>query len=325
MPKKTDKIIEPINANMENVANKIIQPAAPDQFILDLGVQVEKVIDGIEMGVLQNGIPYLTQTGLASVCGVARSVIYDISQDWVKCFESDVFEKVRHSFIKEYLFTNGYKEPTLYIEIRSNGVAHYSYPDIVCMAIMDYYAFESRSKNEKALDSYRKFAKYGLQKFIYEAVGYQILDKWKLHNERQSLLRNSVPVGYFSVFHETNPLTLDLIHADLPVNDKTVPDISIGICWAKHWKSIKNNHTARRDYEHNYPSSYRQSKANRHIESNAYPDSALPEFRRWFREEYLTTKFPKYILTKANILIGGVKEATRIADTFKRKEITKNS
>lgn len=44
---------------------------------LDLEVKQEAVINGIEMGVLDNGIPYLTQSGLANVCGVQRLRIKD--------------------------------------------------------------------------------------------------------------------------------------------------------------------------------------------------------------------------------------------------------
>ena len=40
---------------------------------LDLEVKEEAVINGIEMGVLDNGIPYLTQSGLASVCAISRA------------------------------------------------------------------------------------------------------------------------------------------------------------------------------------------------------------------------------------------------------------
>ncbi len=48
---------------------------------LDLDVKQEAVINGIEMGVLDNGIPYLTQNGLANVCGVQRLRIKEIT--WI--------------------------------------------------------------------------------------------------------------------------------------------------------------------------------------------------------------------------------------------------
>ncbi len=40
------------------MANEIIKsPATPRQGVLDLGVEVERVVAGVEMGVLENGIP----------------------------------------------------------------------------------------------------------------------------------------------------------------------------------------------------------------------------------------------------------------------------
>ena len=54
----------------------------------------------------------------------------------------------------------------------------------------------------------------------------------------------------------------------------------------------------------------------------AYPDEAIPEFRRWFGHEYLPTKFPKYVLTKAHLL-EGIGEAQQIASMFKPKALPK--
>lgn len=48
---------------------------------LDLGIEVEKTVEGLEMGVLQNGMPYLTQKGLADVTGAARATIFEITQE----------------------------------------------------------------------------------------------------------------------------------------------------------------------------------------------------------------------------------------------------
>ncbi len=341
MPKRTDQIIEPINDTLDNVVNSLAQPAPSNprkisqlpsvsadhpapikQIPLDLGIQVEKDINGIEMGVLENGIPYLTQKGLAEICGVQRSVVYDISQDWAKNFDSEIFGKDRNSFIKRYLFQHGYVEPRLYIEVLSDGVSHYSYPDIVCMAVLEYYAFESKSNNQKALDSFRKFAAFGLQKFIYEALDYTPTDKWKYHNDRVSLLKNSTPVGYFSIFREIVGLVVDLINEDVTVNNKTIPDISVGQAWVKYWKEwgLSTDYGDAIKYDHNYPPEYPHSWSNPQP-SNAYPDAAIPLFRRWFREEYLTTKFPAYILKKANVLPGGQKEAERIANMYQPKQL----
>ena len=43
---------------------------------------IEKEINGIGMGVLNSGIPYLTQNGLAIMCGVESRSIRKITVDW---------------------------------------------------------------------------------------------------------------------------------------------------------------------------------------------------------------------------------------------------
>ena len=37
-----------------------------------------------------------------------------------------------------------------------------------------------------AIDSYRKFAAFGLRKFIYDALAYTPSDKWKYHHDINS-------------------------------------------------------------------------------------------------------------------------------------------
>ena len=73
--------------------------------------------------------------------------------------------------------------------------------------------------------------------------------------------------------------------------------------------------------EHNYPSYYPQAESNPQTPW-AYPDAALPQFRRWFRNEYLLTKFPPYILSKAKLLPGGKLEAEQIVALFDQKVIS---
>lgn len=104
-----DKTIEPIDDDFDNVVEIISQPASPkqsknngltkfqglqpalgSQYTLDLEAEVQKEAYGIEMGVLGNGIPYLTQKGLATISGIARSVVYDITKEWADKFEDNV-------------------------------------------------------------------------------------------------------------------------------------------------------------------------------------------------------------------------------------------
>jgi hypothetical protein len=329
------KIIQPLDADFDEVAKKMVtpaggkssnskallasspqRPAPPRQLHLDLGIEVERVVGGIEMGVLENGIPYLTQTGLAAMAGAARSTIFEITQEWQQAQSSGVW-RGRMVWFQEYLSKTGFDEPSLYIEIMKDGSPHYAYPDMVCMAMVEYFAFEAQRTNETALSNFRSLARFGLQKFIYDALGYTPPDKWKYHHDRVSILHGSAPDGYFIVFNEVSGLIIDLINADLTVNDKTIPDISVGRCWSDHWKNnkLEEIYGPRREYDHNYPDYYPQSRSNPQP-AKAYPDKAIPEFRRWFRHEYLPTKFPKYILTKAHLL-SGPDEAKQIAAMFK--------
>jgi hypothetical protein len=300
-----------------------ILPATPKQLVLDIGVQIQKDVNGIEMGVLENGIPYLTQNGLAQIAGSSRSAIYDIAKEWAENFNDTVIPKGRYAWLRQYLGGWGFNEPTLYIETKRDGQTHYAYPDVVCTAIIEYYAFEAQNKNPTAMENYRKLATYGLQRYIYDALNYVPADRWRYFHDRVSILKDSAPAGFFIVFNEVTGLIADLITADLPVNDKTIPDISVGLAWSAYWKSrdLDAQYGARKEFEHNYPAYYPQAQSNPQ-KPWAYPDAALPDFRAWFRSEYLPTKYPKYILAKTS-LVGGQAKALQIAEMYKPKQIEK--
>ena len=143
--------------------NTSIKIITSPQIPLDLGIEVQKDINGIEMGVLENGIPYLTQRSLATVTGTSRSTIQTITKEWEENHENELLGKDRASFFKQYLFEKGYNEPKLHIETILKGTTHYAYPDIVCMAFLEYYAFEAKENNKVAIENYRKFASSGLK------------------------------------------------------------------------------------------------------------------------------------------------------------------
>lgn len=294
----------------------------PSQSLLDVGVKQEGVFDNIEMGVLENGEPYLTQTGLAKICGVERRNINDIANEYAESFRSGIFTRGRMEFISTYLQQAGYIEPNLYISVMHRGTVHHAYPDIVCMALLEFYAFESKTaSNTTAQQYYRNLARVGLREYIYQALRYQPEDPWRHYHDRVSIIqsRSVIRDGYFIIFNEISGLMVDLITAGLAVNMYTVPDISVGSCWGRHWTSkLAQHYPERIPCEHYYPDDFNQSASNPQT-INAYPNEALPEFRRWFRHEYLPTKFPKYILSKAGLLSGGEASAILIADTFKKK------
>lgn len=288
----------------------------PRQGVLDLGVEVERIVAGVEMGVLENGIPFLTQRGLAEMSGAARSTIQELSQEWADAQSTGVFPKGRLTFFRDYLAKNGYDDASLYIETVKSGSPHYAYPDVVCMAVIEYFAFEAQRTNETAIQNYRNLARFGLQSFIYQALGYAPPDKWKYHHDRVSILQGGAPDGYFIIYNEVSGLIIDLINADLAVNDKTIPDISVGRWWGDHWNAsgFETRFGPRIKFEHNYPAYYPQAASNPQFPW-AYPNEAIAEFRRWFRHDYLVTRFPRYILTKAHLL-GGQAAAKQLGNLY---------
>lgn len=334
------KTIKPIDGDFDEVARKMVSPAASfasnsnalatvsdqspaaqNQLKLDLGIEVERVVGGIEMGVLENGIPYLTQRGVAEMVGAARRSIQEITEEWQEAQATDLW-RGRMNYFRDYLSKAAFDEPSLFIEITKDGSPHYAYPDMVCMAMVEYFAFEAQRTNETAIKNFRNLARYGLQKFIYDALGYAPADPWKLFNARVSLLKDSVPLGYFSVFKESNGLVVDLINAGLSVNQHTMPDGSVGGIWGPYWtkNGLAEKCGERIEYLHYFPPEYPQSASNPQ-KAWAYPDQALAEFRHWFRISYLTTKYPAYILKKAKMLPGGVDEARQLAAMYEPKAI----
>lgn len=301
------------------------QPSSTNVGVLDLGVKQEGVFNNIEMGVLENGIPYLTQNGLARICGVSPSNIADIASEYAQSFQSGIFSRGRMEFISSYLQQAEYTEQVLFISVMRGGTIHYAFPDIVCMALLEFYAFESQAaSNVTAQQYFRELARVGLRDYIYGALRYQPEDPWGPYHQRVSIIQSTgtVPDGHFIIFNEIAGLMVDLISAGLVVNMYTVPDISVGSCWGRHWTSsgLSSRFGERVQCAHHYPDDFNQAASNPQM-INAYPNEALPEFRRWFRHEYLPTKFPKYILSKAGLLPGGKTEALRIADNFRPNQI----
>jgi len=94
------------------------------------------------MGVLQNGMPYLTQRGLSQISGAARSTIQAFTQEWEQTIGDPIPAKGRMAFFKSYLFEKGYDEPRLFLEVTKQGKPYYAYPDLVCMAFIEYFVLE---------------------------------------------------------------------------------------------------------------------------------------------------------------------------------------
>ncbi|MCH1920137.1 hypothetical protein L9G15_11915 [Shewanella sp. A3A] len=251
--------------------------------------------DGIEMGVMSNGTAYLGARGLAALCGVAPSVIITLVKDW----QEDLRFKPRGQVIEKLIKDQGGDPESLYVPITVEGTTYHAINDTNCMAILEYYAFESQTPQEQARINYRNLARLTLRTYIYERTGYNVEDSlpnyWKTFHERITL--NELPSGYFSVFSEIATLIVTGIRKGMPFDSKTMPDISVGQAWGRHWSDncLRDVYGERIKHLHVFPEDFPQKDPQAWI----YPVEALGEFRRWMDAIYLTQKFGPYLAGKA--------------------------
>lgn len=254
-------------------------------------------VDGFGMGVLSDGTPFLTQRGLSVLCGVENAHIGTISSQW-----RDDVPKPRINKIRDILARNGHSLPDAHIEVRVGGRRLFAYREEISLAVIEYYAFDAgKFCQEEARDNFRVLAKKGFRDAIYESVGYKpvrdIDDLWRPFHDRISLVYNSAPDGYFSIFKESAELTVTLGENGVHTNDEIIPDISIGRCWSAHWQDerLAEKYGERLEYKHNYPAYFPQAASNPQTPW-CYPEASLGEFKRWLREDYIRGgKFKAYI------------------------------
>lgn len=273
---------------------------SPNQGALQLEAQTE--VGGIGMGVLSDGTPYLNQRGLAALCGVQNAHIGTISTQW-----GEPDQKPRISAIKSILAKAGFASKAAHIEIEHKGIANYCYPAEICLAVLEYYAFDAGpNRQDQARDNFRLLAGSKLRELIYTQVGYdpsgKHKDKFKHWHERIALNYQSAPKGYFHVFNEAHTIIYELIMAGANIGPKIVVDVSIGQHWSKFWvdENMGAEYGERARYPHHYPDSHPQAKSNPQ-DSWCYPLSALGRFRVWLQDTYIEGgKFSTYLQGKVS-------------------------
>ena len=284
-----------INKLPSKNTKKEITTQIPFSFVIERQAELK----GIEMGVLSDGTPFLSQRGLARLCGVKNAHIGTISSQW-----NDEDVKPRIYKVKQLLAQRGLYIDAAHVVASYPGKnKQYAYPDSICLAVLEYYAFEAGSNyKENAEKNFRLLAGKGLRDFIYGEVGYDPEqaheERWQNFHDRVSLTYNSVPDGYFGIFKEISDMIVTLGEKGLHINSSFVPDISVGLGWAKHWRDndLSDKFGLRIEYEHNYPKNFPQAKSNPQ-RPWCYPEMSLGEFRRWFRENYIKEgKFKKYLM-----------------------------
>lgn len=262
-----------------------------DELAPAASIVISKEVDGLEMGVLEDGTPYLSGRSLAKLCGVSVSAIIKQAELWGAGHRDGKFARI--------LVAAGVEPKSLYVRVGNTN----AYPDDICMMFLEFYAFEAQVQNGTALENFRRLARASLRLFIYRATGYdpqkRIPEVWTKFHDR--LVLNTTPQGYFSVFREMSELIVTAIQNGLTVDEHTIPDISVGQAWAKHWKreGLEAKYGPATEFDHIYPDYFPQAAANEFIKAKIYPLAALGEFRIWMQNEYLPEKFPAYLGRKA--------------------------
>jgi hypothetical protein len=297
----------------------------PEQLRLDLQIAVEREIDGVGMGVLSDGTPFLNIRGLARMCGVDHTNIIRITADWL-----ETPAKVRVRKIRELVRAQGADDNVAFIALVKDGTIQHAIPAAVCMAVLEYYAFESGTTYEAAAKSYRTLARKGFNDFIYAQVGYNPKGDagiaWKQFHDRVGLSYHTVPDGYFSVFKEVADMLVTLIRQGAELGNSFIPDISVGMAWSKFWiaENLEVLYGPSKKYEHNYPAYFPQSVSNPQT-PKCYPDDALGEFRKWVREHYIPKQLPNYLQSKVKQGELPAPKATAAIEAFGIKKLTKAS
>lgn len=277
-------------------------PSNGSQGNLTLYPAVEVEVDGIPMGVLSDGTPYLTLYGLAKLCGIDDTPLRVFTTNW-----PTEKNKPRGSKVAYYLELRGHLnvEHLFTRTINKMGVETHAYPDYVCMAILQYYAFDATGfDNTQARNTFVRLADYTLKRMIYEQSGYNqpnqavISNSWNVFQQR-IIANDSIPIGYFSIFREMADLTVRLINSEFQLDPHSIPDISVGQRWAKFWKdnNLESIHGQRVLHPHNYPDDFPQSKGNQK-EANIYPNSCLGTFRDWLYTTYVNVHLKSYLANK---------------------------
>lgn len=263
-------------------------------------IEAETDWDGIGMAIITDGTSYFTGLsgrGLSRLCGVDNTMMVRIASEW-----TDTLQKPRITKIKKILERKGLSYISPYIQIDNKNY----WPKDVCLAVLEYYALDaSQNDNSVAKEQFRQLAGEAFDQQIYTAIGYNPYDKldsdvWQKYMDRITFNTDTLPEGYFSVFNELAEMLITLGRNGLHINEKFVPDISVGGYWKKHWDknnlSIKFEEPTR--YNHYYPDYFPQSKSNPQ-KAWCYPEDSIGAFRRWFRDSYIRDGlFQNYLLNQ---------------------------
>ncbi|MDU1875969.1 hypothetical protein RYZ59_22970 [Citrobacter sp. HN-141] len=283
----------------------------------------EADIDGVQMGVMNDGSPFLTLRGLARLCAVDHAPLLRFTSNW-----AEERNKPRGQIVDELLKKQGLNLQNLYTKGIIQGTESNIFPDSVCMAILEYYAFEANhAGRETAQDNFRRLAGSQLRRFIYLSVGIDPDNPQRGALEcfhERLLMNDQIPFGYFSVFREMADLSLKMVKGNFDFGPSAIPDISVGTMWSKFWAAneLDSKYGPRTKSPHVYPDWFPQHRAGP-VEAWIYPDDALGVFRRWMQNDYIPNRLGDYLAKKSADGTLSAVDALRIVEAVKKPELPK--
>ncbi|MGF1461219.1 MAG: hypothetical protein ACFBSG_19595 [Leptolyngbyaceae cyanobacterium] len=263
--------------------------------VLEVVQSIEGVKLPVEIGILPNGIPFMSGRELARACGISNSTLVGWGE-----MTPHLGDRHRAGKLAELLLTYRYQGDRLFIPIPEgtifSGRANVSaYPYQVCLAFLDYYAFEANK--EAARNSLRVLSEKQLPQFIVNAVIGQPESPANPESAeprsnpfQDRPLRNGIPVGYFSVIQLiTETGQRSLLHGRSPV-----PPLGTHTHIDKAW----NRYWSLQGIDQRYGDRFPLPQSDHHDWScprkYVYPKAALEEFQTWLDHQYIPERFPSY-------------------------------
>ncbi|MDA0673529.1 MAG: hypothetical protein O3C67_07470 [Cyanobacteria bacterium] len=250
----------------------------------------------IEVGLLRDGTPFLSGRGLAKACGISNSTLVGWGE-----LTPQPGEKYRAGKMANLLASYGYTGDRFFVRVAS-GVAMGSKPQVsaypyqVCMAFLDYYAFEAHK--EEARNSLRILSEKQLPQFIYEAIGYPSAPSPTVvpNAHREPPLRGPIPEGYFSVFHLTARGAVRTLPTPSGFPRPLFSYTQIERAWHRYWDihTLWRDHGPRRTYLRRCLDVVPHRTVDGYVKTYLYPLAALEAFQRWLNWDYIPDRFPSY-------------------------------
>jgi hypothetical protein len=271
-------------------------PATP----LEVIKSIEVAGFPIEVGVLRDGTPFLSGRGLAKACGISNSTLVGWGEVAPK-----LGDKYRAGKMANLLATYGYGGDRFFVRIPNHlnlgGKPSLSaYPYQVCMAFLDYYAFEA--KKEAARNSLRILSEKQLPTFIYSAIGYQPSQPQPMLPPKplRRPLRGPIPEGYFSVFHAVARGEIRGVQMALNLGGYPLSYVTIEKAWHRYWdtQALWQQYGPRRVYLRKCLDTVPQRTIDGYIPTYVYPIAAWDGFKRWLNWQYIPDRFPSYLQRK---------------------------